>query len=532
MTRHTLLTLLFSRAALAAACHFAAASAFAQDVAPSEQPSLFIREYRVQGSKVVSAADIQDAIQPYLGPARTLSDVEAARAALENLYRSHGYQAAIVEVPPQQARKGVIFLRVNEGEIGRLRVVGSRYHEPARIHEAAPSLAEGRAPDFDEISKDIVALNRSPGRRVIPEIKSGGAPGVIDVDLKVEDEPPLHASAELNNRYSSDTTKLRLNLAASYDNLWQAGHAIGGSLQTTPEDWFDEVMVYSGFYLARFAGLPDWTFQFSATKQDSNISTLSGIAVAGRGDVFSLRATRILPAPAGMFHSFSFGIDRKNYTQQVNIAGTATKTPVTYFPIGLLYSGAYERENSLTEFFAGATLHLRGMGGDSSEFDRNRFGAEPNFISFRTDLTHRIDLPGGFKITGRGQGQLASGPLLSNEQFAAGGLDTVRGYLEGEVLGDHGVVGGVELSAPPLLPEGRYAQDLTLLGFVDAGYIMLAEPLPQQTSRFELAGAGLGLRARLFRHFDGSLHYALPLFDEGNTEALDPHLIFVIRGSM
>jgi hemolysin activation/secretion protein len=493
---------------------------------------LFVREIRVQGASVLPAADVQRTVYPYLGPGRTLDDVERARAALEALYQENGYQAARVEVPPQQARRGVIFLKVTEGKIGRLRVTGSRYNDIERIRQEAPSLQEGTVPDFDDISRDVVALNQRSNRRITPELKPGSEPGLLDVDLKVEDEAPITASAELNNRYSADTTKLRLNLSASYDNLWQRGHTFGGSLQTTPLDWFDEVMVYSGFYMARFDALPAWTFQASATKQDSNISTLGGVAVAGRGEIYGLRATRVLPSAPGAFHSFSFGIDRKHFTQQVNAAGTATNTPVTYFPISVLYSGAIDRDRSQTDFFVGVTLHMRGAGSDSTEFDLNRFGADPSFVTLRTDFSHTFKLPAGFTLTGRTQGQLASGPLLSNEQFAAGGLDTVRGYLEGETLGDHGILGSLELGSPSLVSGGTDNNTLTVHAFVDGGALILTEPLPAQDSRFLLASYGVGMRLRFFNHLEGSVNVAVPVYDEGKTESGEPFVSFMIKGQL
>ncbi|WP_312030655.1 ShlB/FhaC/HecB family hemolysin secretion/activation protein [Methylosinus sp. H3A] len=44
--------------------------------------------------------------------------------------------------------------------------------------------------------------------------------------------------------------------------------------------------------------------------------------------------------------------------------------------------------------------------------------------------------------------RIADGPLASSEQISVGGLDTVRGYLESEVLGDTGAAGTVELRQP------------------------------------------------------------------------------------
>ena len=494
---------------------------------------LFIREFRVQGATVLPAADIQRAVYPYLGPGRTPADIDAARAALETLYREKGYQAASVEVPAQRAKGGLIVLRVNEGEIGRLRVVGSRYHDIEKIRAAAPSLAEGTVPEFNAISRDLVALNQQPDRRITPEIRPGAEPGMLDVDLKVDDELPLQASAELNNRSSSGTTRLRLNLAVSYDNLWQLGHSVGANAQTSPEDW-SEVLVYSAYYRARFEGLPEWSFMLTAIKQETDISTLGGTAVAGRGESVGLRSTRVLAAPAELrlFHSVSFGLDYKKDDQAVNVGGVTTTTPLTYFPLNLTYSGFIACDHSETEFFTGLTLHFRGLGSDAREFDQSRFNADPSFVTLRSDVTHTWKLPADATFSARLQGQLASGPLINKEQFAAGGLDTVRGYLEGEALGDHGVVGSLELVSPNLA-AGRLAQtDFKALVFADAGHLRLTDTLPAQSSSFDLASIGTGFRFRFFEHLDGALYFAVPLIEQTDTEEGKPHVTFVIKGSL
>ena len=49
---------------------------------PAPRP-FFIQEYRVTGSKLLTPAEIGETVYPFLGPGRTVDDVEGARAALE-----------------------------------------------------------------------------------------------------------------------------------------------------------------------------------------------------------------------------------------------------------------------------------------------------------------------------------------------------------------------------------------------------------------------------------------------------------------
>jgi len=191
---------------------------------PQATPALeqfYIREYRVTGAHYLKPVEIEEAVYPFLGPGRTIKDVDGAREALLKAYQDKNYTSVDVVVPPQKGAGGIIYLQVNELVVGRLRVHGSRYYDINEIKRAVPSLAEGKLIDFNQAQKDLVGLNQLPDRRVTPVIQAGAVPGTMDVDLNVKDTPPIHGSVELNNRYSMDTPSLRLNASLSYDNLWQ-----------------------------------------------------------------------------------------------------------------------------------------------------------------------------------------------------------------------------------------------------------------------------------------------------------------------
>ena len=191
-------------------------------------------------------------------------------------------------------------------------MLDARYSLPSRIKAGVPSLAEGNVPNFNQVASQIVELNQAPDSRVTPSLRAGVIPGTVDVDLKVDDTLPLHASLELNNRYSINTSPLRLDGSASYNNLWQLNHTIGGSFQLSPQDP-NQVQVYSGYYVARIPGWSGISFVVQGVKQQSNVNTLGDIAVAGRGDVEGLRAIIALPGQTNFYHSLTLGFDHKHF---------------------------------------------------------------------------------------------------------------------------------------------------------------------------------------------------------------------------
>ena len=72
------------------------------------------------------------------------------------------------------------------------------------------------------------------------------------------------------------------------------------------------------------------------------------------------------------------------------------------------------------------------------------------------------------EIIFRADAQLTNDPLLPMEKFVVGGVDTVRGYRENQLVRDNGLVGSLELRIP-LLPKRRGELRLRMAPFVDFG---------------------------------------------------------------
>lgn len=493
-----------------------------------------ILQIRVRGAKLLTGEEIASAVYEFTGKNRTLEDLEAARLALESAYREKGFQTVAVEVPEQNGTRGIIYMDAVENSVGRLRVRGSKFHLPSAIKRAAPSLAEGTVPNFNQVQEDIMALNAWPGRRVTPVVQPGKRPGTIDVDLNVEDEFPLHGSIELNNRYSPDTTPLRLNASLSYNNLWQLGHSIGFAAQLAPER-IEDAEVYSAYYIARFAKAPNFSLMVSGTKQNSDISTLGGAAVVGQGEILGWRAMITLPARGNYFHSVSTGFDYKSFDEDISLGDEVFSTPIDYYPFTVAYGGGLTGDDYFTELNTSINFHFRGTGSRPETFDNKRYLADGSYIYFRGDLSHTHDLPGGFQAFAKIQGQATNDSLINSEQYAGGGLSTVRGYLESQALGDSGWFATAELRTPSLLDWagenklGDPKHEWRFHAFYDGGRLYLNEPLPEQIDLYELSSVGVGSSLHLWGHFHGYVDVAWPLDDLNGTVEEDPFWSFRVR---
>jgi hemolysin activation/secretion protein len=484
-----------------------------------------ILEYVVDGNTVLDVPDIEEAVYPFLGEGRTADDVDGARKALQDVYQKHGFQTVQVSIPQQGVETGIIHLQVAENPVGRLRVVDSKYHLLSEIKATAPSVAEGKVINMQDVQKDIVALNEQPDLKVTPQLKAGAAPGTVDVDLKVQDNPPLHASLEVNNQYNQDTTPLRLVGTVSYDNLWQAGHSVSLTYQVAPED-LGNAKVLSGSYLFR---VPDTQISVLAygVKSDSNVAALAGTDVIGRGNIEGLRTILTLPGDAGFFQSLTVGLDRKDLAQNVVTGGQPSNAPVLYYPVTLAYHGALTEGETQTLIDASLDFALAGLGSDSTKVDSQRYNASRQYFYARAGVTRIEPLPWGMTLFGKVDGQITADPLLSSEQFSEGGVNSVRGYLEAERLGDYGVHSTLELRSPSFADAiSASINDWRVHAFFDGAGVWLRDPLAGEQSSYGLYGVGLGSRVTAFDDINAAVDIAFPLTKGATTKAGDMRVHF------
>ncbi|WP_439668915.1 Membrane protein [Cupriavidus necator] len=515
-----------------AAAEQAAAAAPASAQAAEAERRVNVNEYIVRGNTVLDVRSIERAVTPFLGPARTMKDIEGARDALLAVYQAKGYQSVYVDLPEQQVTDGIVILQVSETRVGRVRVVGAEYNSPLEVREQVPALAEGVVPDFTQAQTELTALNRSAKRQVVPLVRQGAMPGTMDVDLKVDDSSPWRASAGLNNDYSADTKELRAFASLGHDNLWQLGHSASVSFFGAPQD-LNQTQVWSGSYVAPIRG-SSWSVEASGYLSDSNVATVNGTSVLGKGHSVGLRGTYTVPDTGAWWHTLSLGVDFKDNEEVTRLGNAGDTVPLKYAPITLAYAGFTQTERGqlgINAALVAGTRSFLGYGSNWEQFDYKRYKASPSFLLLKGDTSGTYNFKGNAQLAWRLAGQITDSPLVSSEQIAAGGMNSVRGYLSAESTGDYGVVGSVELRTPPLDFFGGVVEEWRVYAFADAGQVRLREPLPEQDSRFSLASVGLGTSFRLARRVSGRLDLGYPLKDGQRTERHDPRLNFSVTAS-
>lgn len=495
-----------------------------------------IDEYRVLGNTVLPAIDIETALYPHLGEGKQIADVEAVRQLLEKLYRDRGYGTVYVDIPEQSVDQGIVRLKVTEGKLDRVRVTGARYFANGKIRETLPTLKAGTVLSLPELQAQLGTANQqSRDRAITPVLKAGKSPGTVDIELKVQDSLPFHGSVELNDRYSANTTHTRASINLSYDNLFQKFHSLSLQYQTSPQD-LQETQVLAATYLAPFdSGNLLAVYAVDTNSDFAVVSTGGDLSVLGAGNIYGVRYIVRLPIVERYSQNISLGADYKDFADNIVLAdGAKDTTPIRYVTWSAAYGGNQLRDKSSSGFNLGVNLGLRGIVNDQAQFSYKRYQGKANFFYLRGDANHTQSLWRKSSLYLRASGQWSPEPLISNEQFAVGGADGVRGYLESAQMGDSGVSGTLELRSPSMHNWlGKWSQQFMVFGFYDAAQVRQIYQRIEDGTAYDtyttLTSTGAGMRFVGLYGFEAALDWAYALKPLGEIDKGDSRIHFRVK---
>jgi hemolysin activation/secretion protein len=515
-------------------CGLAAAAPPPPAAGPAAPARFSVQEYRVLGNTVLPNRAIETVLYPRLGEAKTLEDVQSARAALEQAYHEAGYATVFVDVPPQEVNEGVVRLRVTEGRLRERTISGARYFSEEKILNALPATAPGQVPRLPELQRQLNAINtQTADRSVVPVLKPGPDPGTMDLALKVDDHLPVHGGLDVNNQYTPGTDPLRATVSLGYYDLWGELDSLSGQYTWAPQKAGQVSILNAVYGVHPLDGGIRPSFAF--INSSSDVATVGTLGVLGNGQVYMGRVTVPVANPLGGAQSLTLGLDYKHFRNTISLSDTPSVIqPMSYVNASLTYSGAWQRFTTpgliqSGSFDLGVDAGPRGPANSNLDFENNRYQARGNYIYLRGDGGLTLRLPAKLLLILRAAGQLALDPLVVYEQLSIAGADGVRGYLEAEELGDSGVKGTVQLQTLPLVIRKVSWADAYV--FVDAGRARHLEALEGESNYTSLRSWGAGFDLLPGHAITGYLTWVESLLPGPTTAAHDSRVLFDIRGS-
>lgn len=514
-----------------------------------------VKRFIFEGNHVFSDHELHKIVAPYTGRDITPEELEEARVALTKHYIEAGYITSGAVLPDQDVEGGVITIQLVEGRLTDIELRGNKWFRSWWLrHELRR--AAGRPLNFAKLKLGIQLLRQNPTiSRINAEVKPGAQPGESLLEIAIKDEQPFRFGFEISNKRPPSVSEGLGELYLADVNL--TGHNDPLELRWGLVQWTKEGRVdYSG--LDNISGsyefpITPWgtTLGVHAAKSNAGIidETFAELGLTSRYEELgadlrqplyrTLSDTVTLTASADHKHSETFLLDRPFTLALGAIDGEsdvfATRLALdwvnrsqrhvlalrTVFSLGL-YAFGSTRDDPRTHSALSGGDPLRGFDPEipDSKFFSWLFQAQ--YVDRLFDLpslhdkeTHGWNMLKETLLVLRANVQLSDEPLLAVEQFSIGGVQSVRGYRENQLLRDNGIFASAELRVPLWLARDK-SPILSLAPFFDYAVGWNVNKVDDQYQTVYSAGVGLLLNAT--KHAQVTLYWGHPFVDFNETK--------------
>lgn len=453
-----------------------------------------VNEIRFGASEILPAETLAELAKPYTGRQLTLSELQDLTERINAAYRERRVVTARALIPPQDVSDGIVDIRLVEGRVGQIDLLGNASTDKDFI-TGRIGLEPGQLVDLPALEQDLRRFNRTQDAQLRAELAAGQSFGTSDLKILVQ-EPPRHSLRfTLDNAGSEGTGEWRSGL--QYTNRSVLGFR-------------DELSL--GFVDAR--GQESYSVGYSFPVNDSG-GRLSISAYKDHIEVVegSLRDLDITGLSTGTLVSLRQPVHLGERSRTDLVLGTKRRETTNWISGVTLQEtqtidGSLGIEHQMADDLGYwiATYHL--SAGRAKGYERGNYTVGRAFVRRIQALAAT-----GWSVQGSLNYQHSShSPLPSGEQLQIGGEYSVRGYPVGAWSGDHGFIANLELHHP--LSELAAAGGLPALHasgffFADHGRVTPDRaPNSQEPHHRELGSAGWGIRTTIGERVDARLTFA------------------------
>jgi hemolysin activation/secretion protein len=484
------------------------------------------------GNTVVSSEELGKIASQYENRSGSLRSLQGLAQEVTTFYRDRGYVTSWAVVPSQSVSDGTVRVEIHEGTVESIQITGQKWSDESLIRRRF-KVKEGGVLRYQDLARGAAVLNINPDRRVRVQLLPGTEAGKANVRINVEEHFPFHASYGFHDLGTPATGRLRQQVSAGKTNLLGMDDQLFTLFEVSERS---DLVGTSTSYTTPVNQRGDM-FAFDVRTVNVELGEpFKSFDAKGRAVVFG--PTFLIPFVMSKFVSgeWALGFDYKRVRSTVGGNVTA-KDDLRVFRLGpnFIESDRYGKAMWLNEVQFGFSGFLGGLRHNDIAASREKI--DGNFIQYNLGLGRLQNLWNGTHVIASGQWQYSPHRLVPSQQFRLGGYNTVRGYPEGDYLGDAGYQGTIELRVPPyFIPESvnwPFAETSvrkTLLGvvFIDHAYGYLNSEKLEEEKNQALTGLGFGVRVNISQNFQAYVLAGFPVGpDPSDGDQADLH--FAIR---
>lgn len=490
--------------------------------------SFTLHAVQVDDTSVYPAGTFDSLFASKIGKKTTLAELRGVVREITTRYRKDGYVLSQAVIPSQSLEGGVLHIRVVEGFVDKVivNIDNPKVDRRGLVEAYGKKISELRPLSTAKLERYMLLVNDLPGLKAKATLRPstttfGAADLVIDVTSK-----QIGASFTSDNRGNKYIGPWQEQATVTENSLLGLGErtTIRGinTIPTSELHFFDiqhEEQV--GSEGTRVIGRA----AFTRTRPGD---TLKPLDLSGLSDDYSISVVHpVIRSRAenlnvtGMFEARN-GVNDAFGNMVSNDRIRALRGGLTY-DTSDRFDGSDLMSAQVSQGVSWFNATDRGAG-------RGSIYGDPNFLKMNMDISRIQNLPNGFSFLTAATGQVASYALPASEQFALGGVGFGQAYDSGEISGDQGLAGKLELRYGKAVGY-RYLDSFQLYSYYDIGSVFTRAGAASTPKEQSLASVGAGVRANLNDNFYGYLEAGWPLTHVISSENnRDPRLFFSVTG--
>ncbi|MBO3458547.1 ShlB/FhaC/HecB family hemolysin secretion/activation protein [Aetokthonos hydrillicola Thurmond2011] len=481
---------------------------------PSEAPlKISVKRFVVEGSTAFNKEKLDEVLAPFTNKTLSFTELLQARSAITELYIKSGYITSAAVLPPQNFTSGVVTIKVIEGKLEAINITGLKRLDQDYVRSRL-AIATHAPLNTKRLLEALQLLRINPLiKNLSAGLSSGTRPGLNVLDVTVVEANTFNIQVGLDNGRQPSVGSFRRQVRLTQANLLGIGDGLTVGYNNTDGSNGGDI---------------NYTIPVNAH---------NGTVRLG----YNIISSKIIEPP---FNRIDIESDSRNY--EISFRQPINQTPTQEFTLGLTAS-RYENDTTLlgipyplspgasskgrtrisaVRFFQEWTKRDNqqvfaarsqfNLGLNLLNSTTNRSAPDSRFFSWQVQAQWARLLAPDTLFLIRGDAQVANQALVPIEQFALGGLGSVRGYRQDLLLADNGVLLTTELRLP-IFRNPSSGTVFHVIPFADFGAVSYngGRAFIRQDT---LASLGLGLQLTQGDRLNARLDWGIPLIGVANNK--------------
>jgi hemolysin activation/secretion protein len=388
----------------------------------------------------------------------------------------------------------------------------------------------GKMMNEKKVNNFVEQMNQNPDLHVTAVVSKGEDANSLNVGYDLYERNPWHFYIQAD---SSGADKRAWSPKVGFINTDVTGRMDRATIlyQANVGDPTDNYALFGSYEVPLWT--PDLKLQGFAgySEYDTNPVGASGFMFQGKGSFYGGKLRYTVFQYDKWFFDITGGAmnQRSKNTPNLFASELASDLHINYWTTGAeLHKG-----DELTTTSVAWDRYISFGGSSNEAFEQARVDTDNSyyFDVFNASRSQFLDVQRVHRILASGRYIIPSERLTPSAMTTFGGLYSIRGYHEDEVVADGGIIASLQYEYDLIAsmakaetlkgesPKKEFVRRLAPVLFTDYGRAKIEDPQPGEQGITEMSSWGTGLVTTLGDHFDGAVYYGWALRSTAETNA-------------